>query len=286
VNALRAALAACACALAFAAAPLPVWADDPLPTGDAILARAKATFHGSVRPPFVSYTLVREEQINGRPDLADTYTLRVWCRASDRAALVRSVQSGVANGPLRFVRPAFNQPLDPGPPTADIFERGEFSSRAIPPPTPSPPPGQYDDLRTLAAVEIHGETDYRVEGFEVEGASYRLHLVARREPERNRLRELWVDRSTFELERAIATDTLFSGGERIPEAFDMSFEMRDGVPVIRTIRMHTGEGSAAGRPALDHRGEYRFEEIAFPASLPDWYFKPALYGPKFDQAPR
>jgi hypothetical protein len=277
----RAALAAaCGCAFALAAFPGAAPAADAPLSGEAILARVKAKFRAAVRPAFVSYTLSRADGINGRPYLADTGTQRVWCRTVDRAALSRAVHNGVTDGPLTFVRPAFNQSVDPGPPTADIFERNAFASVPVAE-TPAPA-----DLQTLAVVSVRVETDYRVESVETDAGAYLLRLAPRRDPERNRLRTLWVDRYTFDLIRAIATDTLFAGDTQSPELFDMWFGKQDGVPVIRSIDMRSDEAPGIIPQALRHRGRFRFEHIAFATSMPGWYFEQGLYAANARNAPR
>jgi hypothetical protein len=282
VIARAAGLCAFALALSFAVSPLAVRAaENPPPSGDAILARAKARFRGYQRPPFVTYTLAREDGIGGRPYLADSYTLRVWCRTADRAALTRTVNDGgVADGPLAFLRPAFDQAVDPGPPTIDIFERNAFvSAAAVAAPATS-------EIPTLAVVAVRVELDYRVEGVALEGRTYLLRLSPRRDPERNRLRRLWVDHDSFDLKRALATDALFMGDDRSAELFDMKFEMQDGIPVIRSIEMRSADVPAVLPQVLRHRGVYYFQNIAFADALPEWYFDPTQYGPHFREAPR
>ncbi len=270
----------CAAAFVLSAGPLAaLGAEVTGISGEAILGQVKAKFRAYQRPAFVGYTLSRQDGIVGRPGLADAYTLRVWCRTADRAALARSVRGAVADGPLTFVRPAFNQAVDPGPPTADIFERNAFAPAAAAAAAETPPA----EIPTLAVVAVHVETDYRVERVESIGTSYVLQLAPRRDPARNRLRTLWVDRDSFDLERAIATDTLYAGDAQSAEVFDMRFEKQDGIPVIRTIEMR----SDTAKPLeLGHRGVFRFQNIAFATAMPGWYFEPTMYEQNARSAPR
>ena len=97
---------------------------------------------------------------------------------------------------------------------------------------------------------------------------------------RNRLTDIYVDRVTFALHRAVATDHLYTQGRTIPERFEIEFGSRSGVPVITSIHGQTdyaalGPGDG-GEPL--HEVDFRFEDIAFPIELPDWYFLPEQYG--------
>jgi hypothetical protein len=249
-------------------------------SGEKILARAKAQFRAYRRPAFVSYTLSREDGISGRPYLADSYSLGVWCRTADRAALTRTVNdAGDVDGPLAFVRPAFDKAVDPGPPTIDIFERNAFLRAAAPVATPAA------DIPTLAVVAVRIELDYRVDAFQLEGNAWVLHLSPRREPERNRLRTLWIDHESFDLRRAIATDALFLGDQKSAEIFDMKFEKQNGIPVIRSIEMRSADEAPLLPQILRHRGLYLFQNIAFADAMPAWYFNPARYASNVRQAP-
>ena len=71
-----------------------------------------------------------------------------------------------------------------------------------PEPTGSLPP-------TIASVTVLGEFDYRVTRVADEGDEIHVSLQPRRDPDRNRLRELYVDRKTLELKEVIATDKLY-----------------------------------------------------------------------------
>lgn len=250
-------------------------------SGEKILALAKAQFRAYRRPAFVSYTLSREDGISGRPYLANSYALGVWCRVADRAALTRTVNdAGEVDGPLTFVRLAFDQAVDPGPPTIDIFERNAFVKAPSPVATPA------GEIPTLAVVAVRVELDYRIDAFELEGTSYVLHLSPRREPERNRLRTLWIDHESFDLRRAIATDALFLGASKSAEIFDMKFEKQNGIPVIRSIEMRSAGAPSPFPQILRHRGRYFFQNIAFADAMPAWYFNPARYASNVLQAPQ
>jgi hypothetical protein len=246
-----------------------------------MLAQARATFHAHERPRFVAYTLARREFTYDIPDFENTYTVRIWYRAADRTALSRRLDGKRATGALHFTRPAFNEPVDPGPPTGDIFEL------APPRPGTAPEPAPSEPLRTIATLAIAGQLDYRARFAGVEDGAYHLELTAYRDPERNRLRDIWIDPVSFETRRVRANDRLFllPTGLWVPDLFDVYLEMRDGLPVIRRIESTTDVDSYAASHGPHFRAEYRFDDIAFPASLPDWYFQPKTYRAHASEAP-
>jgi hypothetical protein len=269
--------------------------------GQAIFARAKATFRAHRRPEFVVYTLRRTEVRDGKPWEIGTYVLRIWYRSGDRAAMSRRLgtPSPLASpsalgtpgplatagppGPLVFYQVAFNQPTDPGPPTTDIFEPVPPHGGVLPTPLP------HEDMRTIENVHVAAELDYAVLNAELAGDAYHLWVQARRDVERNRLRELWIDAQTYDVRRAIANDRLYfsdSGGGWVPDLFDMALELQDGVPVIRTIASTTevDKDTIANGPH-DHI-QFSYEDIAFPATLPSWYFHPQEYGFHIQEAPQ
>ena len=110
--------------------------------------------------------------------------------------------AGPSRGTLEFLRPSFNEPWDPGPPTADLFEPAPAHPHNNPRefvPTPEPS-GNLPPV--IASVTVLGEFDYRVTRVADEGDLIHVSLQARRDPDRNRLRELFVDRKTLELQRS------------------------------------------------------------------------------------
>ncbi|GAC1391960.1 MAG: hypothetical protein NVSMB31_09670 [Vulcanimicrobiaceae bacterium] len=77
--------------------------------GERILGLIRATFRAHrPPPPYVVYTMERKQLTpEGMPDFTWSYTYRIWCRSSDRAALGRRVFRGKYLA-LEFMRPAFN----------------------------------------------------------------------------------------------------------------------------------------------------------------------------------
>ncbi|HTV72750.1 MAG TPA: hypothetical protein VME66_03465 [Candidatus Acidoferrales bacterium] len=258
----------------------PAPASSPSPERLLALIRAKFRSHRPP-PPYVTYTLVRSQLTDqGYPDYVNSYTYHIWCRTLDRAALGRKVFRADARGPLEFQRPAFNEPRDPGPPTADVFEPAPLHPHPIEfVPTPEP---VATALPLIGSVTTLGEFDYEVESVDVEGDEIHLRIEPIRDPERNRLREIWADKTTYELRKIAATDKLFvDRGPTYSVAFTVTFAMLDGTPVITAIHGDVGDGYFGDGQKVD----YVFSDITFPASLPAWYFDPHTYAAHQDDAP-
>jgi hypothetical protein len=257
---------ACACA---AQSPAPAL------TGEQVLARAKAVFRSHSRPPFVAYTLIRRDWHNAQPDFADSYTLKIWCRTADRSALTRRAWKGKAYGSLQNITVAFDEMVDPGPPTADVFEPAVYG----PKPAELTPQPDASQLPVIGAVSVSTDYDYRVTALKPEGTAWHLMLKPKRDPQRNRIDDLWVDATTFEILRMRVRDHLYFGfrGSSIEEELDARFTLRDGLPLLSAIR---------GRTLYEqYESEFTYRDVSFPASLPDWYFEPQSYGAHRADAP-
>jgi hypothetical protein len=267
------------------ATPTPI----PLPSPDRLLFLIRRQFRSHrPPPPYITYTLVRKQTLDdGYPDLVNSYTYHVWCRTSDRAALGRKVYRGSARGTLEFLRPSFNEPWDPGPPTADLFEPAPLHPHTSPRefvPTPEPtgslPP-------TIASVTALGEFDYRVTNIVTEGHLIHVSLMPRRDPDRNRLRELYVDAKTLELQEVVATDKLYEEDSHhvYPMLFTITLGWMNNMPLVTHIHgtpTYEADSEYLGRDATV---DYDFNDITFPTSLPGWYFDPRTYAQHGDDAP-
>jgi hypothetical protein len=273
VNVARAIVAA---AVAFACAGAAAAPDRAPQTPEQILGRAKAVFRAHARPPYVVYTLVRRDFHSHMPNLEDSYTLKIWCRASDRSALTRKVWNGEPYGAMQNVTVAFDGYVDPGPPTADIFERALFA-KATPAPEPSP---VGTGLLTIGGVVVTKEYDYRVTRATREAELWHLELEPIRDPYRNRIDDLWVDATSYEIVRARVRDHLYLGmtGQSLDDEFVITFAVRGGLPMIASID---------GRTKWEqYETEYTYKDVSFPDALPDWYFDPPSYGKHKAEAPR
>lgn len=262
-------------------APTPIVTSSPSPKQLLGMIRAKFRSH---RPPpaFEIYTLERKQLTEqGFPDYLDSYKVKYWVRNLDRAALTRKVYRDVNRGAMTFDRPAFNESRDPGPPTADVFEPAPIKSRPISfVPTPEP---SAANIRTIASVTVAGEFDYRVDGIVTEGDELHLKVSPTRDPDRNRIREIFVDKNSLELRKLVATDKLFILGtsDVYGVTFTISFAMLEGVPVVTTIHGVVGDGYSGDGSTID----YTFRDVSFPKTLPDWYFDSRQYAQHEAQEP-
>lgn len=290
-----------ALALAFLGAPATAPAADPQPTLPPYQTLTPVRVLGIIRrvyrehrppPPYETYTLVRKENTNyGDVDPLGSYVKHYWVRNLDRAALRRKVYRDDYDGPLRFTRPALNQDRDPGPPTADLFEPAQREPVSfVPTPEPTLAP-----LKTIGVVRAYGEPDYRVPKMTVEGDELHLVLVPRRDPERNVLREIWVDKHTYVLKRVIAHDRMFlDNGIIYPMKITYTLGYLDGYVVITHLDgIVLPRKEASGQEIADF-GDWTgdadslsidFKDITFPASLPAWYFDAREYAQHEAQAP-
>jgi hypothetical protein len=273
------------------ARPRPAATPSPLPSPDRLLYLIRRQFRSHrPPPPYITYTLIRKQTLDdGYPDLLNSYTYHIWCRTYDRAALGRRVYRGSSRGTLEFLRPSFNEPWDPGPPTADLFEPAPVHPHTNPRtfvPTPEPtgtlPP-------TIAVVTVLGEFDYRVTRIAVEGDLIHVSLQPLRDPDRNRLRELYVDRKTLELKEVIATDKLYEEGDNGHHVYPMLFTVTLGwmhnMPIVTQIHGTPTYQADAEYLGRDATVDYDFTDITFPDSLPGWYFDPRSYAQHVSDAP-
>ncbi|HEY0798547.1 MAG TPA: hypothetical protein VGD50_05315 [Candidatus Baltobacteraceae bacterium] len=254
----------------------------PSSSPERILALIRAKFRSHRPPPPYVVYVVERAQLNdqGFPDYVGSYTYHVWCRTLDRAALARKIYRAYARGTLEFQRPAFNEARDPGPPTADLFEPAPVHQHPLSfVPTPE---AVESALPVIASVSVAGEFDYRVDSMDYQGEDIHLNIEPIRDPERNRLREIWADRHTYELHKIAATDKLFvEHGPTYAVAFTVTLGMLDGTPVITAVHGDVGDGYFGDGQKVD----FTFRDISFPASLPDWYFDPRTYAAHQNDAP-
>jgi hypothetical protein len=255
------------------AAPTP--SASPTPSPQRLLAAIRAKFRSHrPPPPFVEYTMERKQLTEqGFPDYANSYKEHIWVRSSDRAALSRRVFRSINRGQMTFERPAFNEARDPGPPTADIFEPAPAHPHPI---SFVPTPEAAETAPPLiGAVSVVGEFDYHVVSVETVGDQLHLTVSPVRDPDRNRIREIWADKNTLELRKIVATDKLFILGtsDVYGVTFTITMDNLQGVPIVTQIHGVVGDGYSGDGSTVD----YTFSNISFPTTLPDWYFDAKNY---------
>jgi hypothetical protein len=268
-----------------AAAPAP--SATPSPTPQRLLGMIRAQFRSHrPPPPYETYTLVRKQvATNGYPDPVGSYTVHIWVRNYDKAALTRKVFRDFARGDMTFDRPAFNEDRDPGPPTADVFEPAPLHKHPVSDvPTPEP---NYTPLPIIGGVRTLVELDYRVVSVETIGDELHVSIEPTRDVDRNRLREIYCDKNTLELHKLIATDKLFTDpnpahAKIYPVTFTITMSNVEGYPVVTSIHGIVGGGYNDDGKEVD----FTFSDIKFPKSLPDWYFDPRSYAQHLADAPQ
>jgi hypothetical protein len=257
---------------------------EPTPSPQRVLGLIRSQFRSHRPPPlYETYTLVRSQKAtNGYPDPSGSYTIHVWVRNTDRAALTRQVFRDDYRGPPKFDRPAFNEDRDPGPPTADVFEPAPARPHPVSEvPTPEP---RYTPLPVIGTVRALIESDYRVESLHAEGDQLHLQIYPIRDVERNRLRDVYVDAKTLELRKLIATDKLFVNNGKngvYPVTFTITMGNVQGFPVVTNLHGVVGGGYTDDGQEVD----FQFNEIKFPATLPAWYFDARTYAAHQNDAP-
>lgn len=265
------------------AAPAAAATSDPTPSPQRVLGLIRAAFRARrPPPPYETYTVERHQlATNGYVDPVGSYTYHVWVRNLDRAALKRLVFRDEARGPLEFDRPAFNESRDPGPPTADLFQPAPLKPHPVEfVPTPEPMATQ---LQVIGSTVTAGEYDYRVDSIDVEGELVHLKLTPFRDPDRNRLRELWADKTTYELRRLVATDKLFDlTNKRVfGVIFTATLAEVGGHLAVTDLHGVVGDGYNDDGREVD----FHFRDITYPASLPAWYFDARTYAAHQNDAP-
>jgi hypothetical protein len=252
-------------------APGPHDNDDP----NKLFVEVRNTFRSHrPPPPYEIYTLDRKQLTDqGFPDYANSYKVKYWVRNLDRAALTRKIYRSINRGEMTFDRPAFNEERDPGPPTADLFEPAPLHSHPVTfVPTPEP---VQTALQVIGSVSAKGLFDYRVTGVAKEGDELHLSVLPTRDADRNRLREIWVDRTSLELRKIVATDKLFILGTS--DVYGVTFTITMGsfqtYPIVCDIHGVVGDGYSGDGSTID----YTFRDISFPSTLPAWYFDTKAY---------
>ena len=175
--------------------------------------------------------------------------------------------------------PSTRTPI-PGPPTADVFEPAPAHPH---PPDFVPTPEVAESAPPIiGSVRAFVEREYDVTSMETVDGQLHLTLDPIRDPDRNRLREIWADAKTYELRKLVATDKLFvTHGPVYPTTFTITMSSLDGRPIVTAIHGVVGGGYDDDGQEVD----YKFRDIAFPDTLPDWYFNPKAYASHQNDAP-
>jgi hypothetical protein len=212
--------------------------------------------------------------------------LRVVVRVSDGAAALVALknpagqaiaqpQAGVVTNSLNFM--AVSNVLRLGDfPLADFGLRYGTPSRAgfFEPPYPSP---EASTLRVIATVYAFETPPYRIVDLgdtTVDGRPvYHLSLDPLRNPTRNVLRQMWIDKESFLPVRYLALRTVADPDEYFTYLITVNCADIDG---------HLVNIDAQGI-SPNGEGKWRISDVTFPADEPDWVFDPTQWRAHHDE---
>ncbi|MBV8148342.1 MAG: hypothetical protein JO092_04560 [Candidatus Eremiobacteraeota bacterium] len=162
-------------------------------------------------------------------------------------------------------------------PLTDFGLRYGSPSRAgfFEPPYPSP---QASELRVIATVHAFETPPYRITDLgdtAIDGHPvYHLGLEPIRDPARNVLRQMWIDKESFLPVRYLAWRTVDTPLEHFAYLVTVNCAAIDG---------HLVNMDAVG--TNDHgQGNWRIFDVSFPAAEPDWVFDPSQWKAHFGEA--
>jgi hypothetical protein len=218
--------------------------------------RALARLQSYGAPPYVVYTTDE-----------DGARSRIAFRASDSMMNEAAYPVRGSLPPARIYR-AFVGPLS--------YSIQQAIATPEPSATTAPETDLGSALRTIVAVSSHGHIyDVKLDGDEtIDGRSvYHVSLRPQRDPMHNALRELWIDRSTYDIRRARYVErpdiALFAGTAELTVDFQTVGRYRIAADWI--VVYHSPD---LRRPIYR---VLRLLNMIFPASLPDWLFDQKAY---------
>jgi hypothetical protein len=270
------------------AAPAPPAAaqNGTLPTTEEIYTRVRSAWRRRAVPPFTRYTVTAVYQANGRTFRDD---FQAFYGAADGRVMAYNVplppqesRARTRGFPITILgydvdtNPAGHPPLRiPTPRIAPYAPLGLGTPGSLPEsaagPQPSPSPEVLRELgRVVTVARTYAVTFVGVEM--VNGTSaYHLRLTPLRNPNVYKLRDLWADARTFEVERLeVAGITAIT--PLAQSAARIDFKDLDGKRVIARIAaleplrvFHTvpGFGSTTSSSSVQHL-VYAFREYQFP----------------------
>ncbi|MGB8267979.1 MAG: hypothetical protein WCE44_16780 [Candidatus Velthaea sp.] len=259
---------------AIAVSVSPVAAQQPALDAQEIFARARSTAEARKLPPFLEYTtyaaFIRKGHVVAEH-------LHVVVRTADGVTFVTPVPDSpsdrISTAPYVQKAPPYFWPAT----TFGLARAQTHDSQAIgnaegvtePSPEPSP-------LAVIGAVKVVSyEYDATLAGTEtLEGASvYHLLLVPRFDPQKHRLREVFVDTATFQTRRIVAVIVAHAGPIHSQPSATLDYSpVGDGWIVSHgTIDFVLRFGPFAYAGA----GEFRLTGMSAPPDEPAWMFDAA-----------
>ncbi len=254
-----------------------------------IFWRAQAAINRLAQPAYIAFTFENQGDnfTNDRQSVIPTRELlRVLVRVSDGFAVITALKDQLGEDishPRAFVVTTTNDYFSVSNvlrlgdfPLADFGLRYGTPSRAgfFEPSTPLP---STSPLRTIATVFAFEPPPYQITdlGDTIVGGrpSYHLALVPIRDPTRNVLREMWIDKTTFLPTRCVAVRTVIDPFEYFTYLVTVDNVEIDGRMVNVSAVGHSKNGL----------GKWEISDVSFPASEPDWVFDRAQWTHHFGE---
>jgi hypothetical protein len=248
-----------------------------------IFWRAQAAINRLPQPAYIAFTFENQgyNSTNDRQSIVPTRELlRVLVRASDGSAVITALKNqggqDVAH-PGAFVVTTTNDYFA----VSNVLRLGDFplADFGLRYGTPSRP-GFFEPLRpppsaspllTIATVFAFKAPPYQITKLGdtvIEGRPvYHLALAPIRDPARNVLRQMWIDKETFLPARYVAFRTVIDPFEYFSYLVTVDAVEIDG----RIVNV-----SAAGN-SKNGLGKWLISDVSFPALEPDWVFDRAQW---------
>jgi len=264
------------CVVALAAAAVLASAPPGVPSADYIFSKAAKTARDNARPAYITYVM-HEVFVHHAKRLE--YDYRVWYRGDDGKGLMQNLSPGRRGG----AETVFGYPF-PFSPDVNFLLNATPDPVLTPvpaSPTPTAQPGASGAKppAVLGVESVVSNRNYDVSFVGVENylghAVYHLALRAVRAERDHPLKDIWVDRTTFQVWKAHAG----ASGNKGPAAGSISGQAEFApMGTYWIVQRASGDGQLRfGFLSDSGHYEYVFSDIGFPASLPDWYFDPKSF---------
>ncbi len=245
-------------------APEPATALTPMQ----IFIKARQTWKARPLPPFIKYRVAGEFNRKRKHLTAD---YEVTYRTSDREAMTVSVP----HSSKEKIERTFGPPRISPDATFGVAPRPAYASDTMttdPSVSATPAPSVIGRVSVIVKIpyDMSLDVDDVYEGHPV----YHLLLSPQREPDIYRLRELWIDKQTFDVWHIRAIAIAQVGMIRQPFIYHAYFKPVDSYWMLDKVL-------ASGRLRVflfqyGGSGDITFPAIEFPASVPSWTFDKKL----------
>ena len=249
-----------------------------------IFAKARVAMYLRRYPRYVAYIIDIQSNAYGKK-YHEAY--RAMLRTHDDALVVKSTPVYTTNQPVNPYGFSFfginkeGKPQDHiEPPFGVPWMSAVYDFGLARPPTPrfgaTPNPQELED-RVLGRLDITGgDYDVTLVGREMDDGVdvYHLSLTPLRDPDRNRIREMWVDAKTFDV-RKLVTYGIFRSGPPTTVPWTVTFIQLQGYWFIRqevTTATLSTPGHLFGGSTDYHGINYTFGLYEYPELISDLEF--------------